>query len=278
MRSSPRASRLPEALDGRRVSGPVSLRYEDVDQDGHLTIVSLPHALGELVWPDVMKAPESVALALDGVIPILTRLRLEVGDGPISAIRPVHGEAGWHRATVRDASGAVGRLVLIMEVHLSGREGVTLAPPDPDAATLHVGSILAEHAFTRPFAPPSERRVLDLLGRIPASDWEERRFDAVAPAPGPEAPRRRSEHSFGVMHSDPNSHVNSLVYPRLFQEQAILLTGRVGAARALDVLWRKPFFVGETATLEIWAAGQDEVHGVFLDAGGAARCRIEARW
>lgn len=278
MAARPPDSRLPEVLDGRRVTGPVSQRYEDVDQEGRLLLVSLPHALGELVWPDVMKDPETVSLALDGVIPILTRLRLEVGDGPVSAIQPLRGEAAWHRATVRDPQGALSRIVLVMEVNLSAPEGVTMAPPDPEAPILHVGSILAEHAYTRPFAPPAERRVLDLCGRVPEASWTERVFHLVAPLPPPEIAFNSTYHTFGIMHSDPNGHVNSLVYPRLFQEQAILLTGRREAARRIDVHWRKPFFSGDTARLAQWVTADGAVHGAFLDATDQVRCRIELSW
>lgn len=274
MALAPPRSRLPENLDGARVSGRVSQRYEDVTQEGRLTLVSLPHVLGELVWPNVMSDPETVAVAMDGVIPILTRMVLRSGDGPISAVQPLWGEAAWHRATVRDASGGVVRLVLAMEVNLSGREGLTLAPPDPEAPVLHVGSVFAEHAYTRLFAPPSERRVLSLNGRTPEHDWEERRPEAVAPGPVEGAPRHQVQRSFGVLHTDPNNHVNSLVYPRFFEEAAILLRGRPEAATGLEVVWRKPFFAGETATIDQWVAPDGSVHGAFLDSTGAARCRM----
>ena len=278
MTASTLASGLPETLDGARLSGPVRQRYEDVTQEGRLTLVSLPHALGELVWPAVMTNPEMGALARDGVVPILTRLVLTGGDGPISSVRPLTGDAAWSWATSRGPDGAVHRLLLLMEVRLSARAGLTLAPLAPDAPVVHAGSVFAEHAATRLFAPPGARRVLDLCGRVPESSWEERRFDAVAPEPETPVARHQVPLRFGVMHTDPNNHVNSLVYPRVFEEAAMVLRGEIDAARALEVVWRKPIFAGERIVLDQWLNADGEVHGAFLDDTGSARCRLSMRF
>jgi hypothetical protein len=60
-----------------------------------------------------------------------------------------------------------------------------------------------------------------------------------------------------MMHTDSNQHVNSLVYPRIFEETAvrrIMQDARIPAAhallaRALELRWRRPFFAGERATI-----------------------------
>lgn len=278
MSARPNPSLLPDDLDGARVSGPVRQRYQDVTAEGRLALVSMTTALGELVWPDALQDPEMVALAREGVVPILHRLVLQVGEGPISAVRPLSARGAWHRAVELDASGAAARLVLLMEVALSARRGLTLAPLDPDAPVLHAGSVFAEHVFTRLFAPAGARRVLDLRGRTPTATWQGRRFDAVAPEPPPGAPRHRVPLRFGVMHTDPNNHVNSLVYPRVFEEAALTLRGAPDAACAMEAVWRKPVFVGEAITLDQWITPEGEVHGAFLDETGAARCRLTMRF
>jgi hypothetical protein len=56
---------------------------------------------------------------------------------------------------------------------------------------------------------------------------------------------------FGLVHTDSNMHVNSLVYLRLFEEAALrrlvaLGRGSVVLARAVDIAYRKPCFAGQT--------------------------------
>ena len=53
------------------------------------------------------------------------------------------------------------------------------------------------------------------------------------------------------MHTDSNQHVNSLVYPRLFEEAALrrlAASGRSTAvlARSLRIAYRRPSFAGES--------------------------------
>ena len=268
---------IPTAPDGARSAGPVSLRYEDVQQEGRLTLVGLPHALGELGWPSFMAHPHGPALRDQGIVPILSRMMLAVGEGPVSAIRPLQGEACWHRAAVLGPDGAPARRQRMMWVDLYARSGWTLGPVDPDAPRILAGRVYAEHTYTRLFADPSARRVTALDDWSPAQTWPERRPDEVAP-PVEGAPSHRVPFSFGVLHTDPNNHVNSLVYPRIFEEAALALRGRTDAARRMEVVWRKPFFAGETTTVHQWLGPDDTVHGAFLDEGGRARARMSLGW
>lgn len=268
---------LPSPLDGEPVQGPVSLRYEDVQQEGRLTLVGVPHALGELVWPAVMAHPFTAQNTGTGVIPILSRMVIQVGGGPISALQPLWGQAAWHRDAVRGPDGAPSRLQLMMWVDLYGQEGWTLLPPEPQAPRVLAGRIYAEHTFTRLFAGPGERRVTSLEGWEPQGSWPERRPEEVAP---PSSSTRRHTRSvrFGLLHTDPNSHVNSLVYPRIFEEAALHLRGSEQNARLMEVMWRKPFFAGETTHIEQWITDEGQVHGCFLDDAGAPRARMRMGW
>ncbi len=264
---------LPSPLDGAAVLGSLSPRYEDVDQDGHLRLVAIPPSLGAVLWPAVLTHPDSQAQALTGVIPILSRMVLEVHGGPLSALQPMRAEAAWHRDAVTGPDGAPQRLMLMMWVDLYARQGWTLLPPEPGAPELLVGRIYAEHTFTRLFAGPGERRVTELPGWSPRGGWPDRRAEEVAPDPDG-APEQIREHSFGLTHTDPNAHVNSLVYPRIFEEGAILLRGDPSAARSMEVMWRKPFFAGETAFLHQWRGPGEQVFGRFVDASGGVRARM----
>jgi len=268
---------VPADPDGARCDGPVNLRYEDVSQEGRLLLGGVPQAIDQLCWPSVMQDADMRGLLLTGVIPIRARLVVEGGQGPLSAIFPIRGEGAWHRAAVRGGDGAVRRLLMLMWVDLYAREGWTLLPPDPTARELPVGRVYVEHVYTRLWAGPGDRRVTDVTGWTPRSDWAERRPEDVAPDAPDARPRHLRTRTLGLMHTDPNNHVNSLVYPRLFEEEALLLRGGPDVARRLEIVWRKPFFAGETVTLSQWVVG-DEVHGLFLDEGGAVRARMTMSW
>src|SRR5688500_6759617 len=53
---------LPDVPDEQRAAGDVSLRYEDISQDGRVMLLAMPQAIGE-VWRRVL-ADRGVAVAL----------------------------------------------------------------------------------------------------------------------------------------------------------------------------------------------------------------------
>jgi hypothetical protein len=57
--------------------------------------------------------------------------------------------------------------------------------------------------------------------------------------------------TFGLVHTDSNMHVNSLVYLRMFEEAALRRLAQLGKGsavlgRTLDIAYRKPCFAGQT--------------------------------
>ena len=74
-----------------------------------------------------------------------------------------------------------------------------------------------------------------------------------------------SETVFALMHTDSNQHVNSLVYPRVFEE-ACTRTKPQLLSRAAELRWRRPFFAGERARI---AASFGPAEGAKLAAIGA---------
>jgi hypothetical protein len=140
--------------------------------------------------------------------------------------------------------------------------------PSKDAPRELVGRIFAEHVLSRPFAAPAERRVTSLDGPgLPAIPEDEHPFESAeslvesAGAPLEDA----GDVPFGMMHTDSNQHVNSLVYPRVFEEAAmrrLMQDARISRAagierphellaRAVEMRWRKPFFAGERARIRM---------------------------
>jgi acyl-CoA thioesterase FadM len=87
----------------------VALRFEDVTQDGRLVLEALPNALGTTVWRGMLTHdPFARHCFENGIVPILTRFRLQGTPGPFSAhaqleaqatsriaiaVRPDHAEA-----------------------------------------------------------------------------------------------------------------------------------------------------------------------------------------
>jgi hypothetical protein len=169
-------------------------------------------------------------------------------------------------------------------------------PPEGAGEPIAVGRVFAEHVMTRLFAPPSERKVLVMpSGEVPAVRWSWRPAEAVWSLPPDaraldEAPRPDdADVIFGLTHTDSNQHVNSLVYPRLFQEAALrrfAAHGRNTAilAKRLEISYRKPCFAGERARIVLRAfADGDELGavGAFVSDGAPLErphCVIQMRF
>jgi acyl-CoA thioesterase FadM len=218
---------------------------------------ALPNALGATVWGGSLRAdPAARALYAQGIIPILSRFVLEGTAGPFSANAPIQAEGGYRLARAPD-----GRFMLDMWADLHGPIGSTYGTVDRAGERALAGRVYAEHVLTRPFAPPGERRVtrLDFPGApdIAATRPATPDFDSIASLPEgavPLEPSRSADpmpFTFGVVHTDSNMHVNSLVYLRLFEEVALRRFASLGKnaavlARAMDIAYRRPCFAGQT--------------------------------
>jgi hypothetical protein len=147
---------------------------------------------------------------------------------------------------------------------------------------------LAEHVLTRPLAVAGDRRVTSLdfggapptHGTLPALP----RFESISAMPEgatPLEPAMRLDPvplAFGLVHTDSNRHVNSLVYLRLFEEAALrrfVAIGRpsVVLGRAVDIVYRKPCFAGQVMRVVQQAfemGGRLGVAGVLVTQAEAA--------
>ena len=235
---------------------PVELRFEDVSQEGRLVLEAIPSTLGQTLWnPKLTPDPVPAELTAQDVVPILSRFQLAGYDGPISVLAPI--DATWTHQLARTEQG---RFTHDAWLDLHGPRGRTYGTVDGAGERLLVGRLYAEQVLTRPFAPAGQRRVTDadmgeLLATLPrraehapASSL----LDVPAGATPLEAARSPDEAVtiFGLMHTDSNQHVNSLVYPRLFEEAALRRLHRLGKktqllARELEIAYRKPCFAGQ---------------------------------
>ena len=243
------------------------LRYEDICQDGRLLLEVLPNALSSAVWNAQLQNASIVKTSMErGVIPILTRFVLEGTPGPFGVMTPL-GVVG--RFTLAQGDG---RVYLNMWADLTGPIARTHPPQPENAGTIApAGRIFGEHVFTRLFAPPGERRVTkldvegvpDALPEYAARSWASlleipagvRALEELSPDDSPV--------TFGLVHTDSNHHVNSLVYIRLFEEAALRRFAKIGRtepllARRLEIAYRKPCFAGDRMRVHVRAV---EVEG-----------------
>jgi hypothetical protein len=280
--TSPRDPSETEALPK-----PVPLRFEDVTQDGRLALEALPNAFGTVLWRDILPSHPVVRQCRErGIVAILTRFVLEGLPGPFSALSILEAEAH-----VRVAFSEDGHLMLDAWGDAYGAIGVTYGSVPHAGQRAVAGRIFAQHTFTRLFAPPGARRVTrqdvaDLVGSIderPALPTS----DALATTPPGAFPIDAvarldpTRLAFGLVHTDSNQHVNSLVYLRVFEEAALRRFAELGRstavlARHLDIAYRKPCFAGQTMRVLLQAFEQNGRLGVLGSlvpevAGGADR-------
>ncbi len=251
----------PAVAPDQHCLGELSLRYEDVTQDGYLVVEAAPTALGE-IWRRLEGDQRAALGSEEGVLPILSRLVVESGEGPISVFPPCEVRGAYHVAHTVDDGGSVDKLILGMWASIGAGIGRTQGEPPADAGRAVVAArVFAEHVFTRPFGPPEQRKVRALLRDgapfVPPDRWVHRGPEASLTLPegavalDPEPVPDAASTVFGLDHTDSNQHVNSLVYTRLFIEAALRRLDALGEprarlrARAVEIAYRKPSFAGE---------------------------------
>ena len=252
----------PQVPDKQRGSGSFPVRYEDLSQDGRLMVGAATNGLDVAVWHHILREHAIARAALrQGVLPILTRLLVEATPGPFSVEPAMQAEGCYALAHGRDERGEVTRLYLNMWAELWAPRGITYGPKPPGAGQLTLAArLFAEHVLTRPFGPADQRRVvrLEVAGEppVPPDRYEPPPHESLLELPDGATPiddaltPDAAPVAFGLCHTDSNQHVNSLVYPRLFEEAALRRFAARGLptavlARTLAIDYRKPAFAGE---------------------------------
>jgi hypothetical protein len=258
----------PDVPPPQRAQGKLTLRYEDVTQDGRVALTALPFSLG-VVWREIGQRAFARELQDAGIVPLLSRLCIAGGPGTVSVMEPLEARGSLQLAHAVGPTGEVDRILLLMWTTVTGRRGRTHGPPPDDAGeTVEVGRVFAEHVFTRPFAPPDRRKVLRLgaagLPDVPPARWQwhppstllelPSGATALDAAPTPDD----TAVVFGLDHTDSNQHVNSLVYPRLLVEATLRRLAAHGErrlllARQVELAYRKPSFAGDTVRFAVRA-------------------------
>lgn len=287
MFSTPAAPPFPP---GFSATSSAHLRYEDVTMDGRLIPIAAPAGLAGL-WREVLVAHPGARNALQlGIIPILTRLTIQTAETSIRVDRPVETRNGFALAHARDERGDVARLFMNVWCEIHGIAG-RLGRANTAGELTFAGSVFAEHTFTRPLAPPDQRRVVR-LGVEGYPDVPELPYAQPAPSTAAEAPDGAAwidelapdtaDYVFTLDQSDSNQHVNSLVYIRLFMEAVNRRLAAVGRplrvrATAVDVGYRKPCFPGDKvrAHLRLYQLGDAlGAAGSVIGDDGKPRCYV----
>jgi hypothetical protein len=282
---------LPDLPLEQRSHGPGRTRYEDISQDGRVLLPALLQAAGPPVWGALFREHDGLRAArVAGVLPILSRLVIESAPGPFAPLTTFEATGGYQLAHA-GRGDEVERILVLMWGELRGPRAPTPpAPPAPGSAgdLAPAGRFFMESVLTRLFAPPGERKVLQLdvpgFPAVPAHRHPVAPLEAMLALPEgavPLEPDLRPDAApivFGLCHTDGNQHVNSLVYPRLFEDASLRRLASLGVRAPLlavqtDVAFRKPFFAGERARITLRAfslEGRFGAVGVFLDEGAMA--------
>lgn len=275
----------PAGAGVETATGAIDLRYEEVAQSGQVLLTVLPVGLAA-IWRALL-ADEDRANAMRnaGVLPILAHMRLEGEANSVSVAEPMRARGTYQLGHTVDDQGTVDRIVLAMWAELDGREGFTHAPPDPDARRVPVGRVFAQHVFTRPFEAVTNRKVLSLelpgVPKVPSArfGWVPlEKVAALPPGAHPLGPLEVDPSTlvFGLAHTDSNQHVNSMVYPRVFEEAALRRFSSIGKGTAellsvrCELAWRKPCFAGDRVQVSLSPYALEErlgAYGVFLPEG-----------
>jgi hypothetical protein len=291
------APAMPAFPPDQAFTSPLFPRYEDCTQDGRLNTLAIPPALATMWHARHARDAGARQSRASGLLPLLTRMTVTSFERPVRVNRPFEAATGFLHAHDRDASGEVSKLFLNVWAGVHGRPHLPAAQRgEPGGRDLVLaGEAFAEHTFTRPFAPPDQRRVTSFAGIEGAPEVPELRYHQPSPASAAEAPDGASwldelaadpvETAFLIDHTDANQHVNSLVYVRLFLEASgrrLAAAGPTGRlrTRAFDIAYRKPSFAGDRVRAHMRRFAFGELVGCagFLAAAGEeARPRCYVR-
>ena len=205
--------------------------------------------------------PFMLAARDDGVRAVLTRVFLDGGVGPMSALEPVETEVRTELARNLDDAGNIRRLLLntwLVSKAALGKRGDPSVPGS--GAPQLISRAFGQHVMTRPLAPPGQHRVdslkMDGESYIPESVGEYfPSEDSVAIPAGSELIEAEPREDvvpvvFGLTHTDPNQHVNFLAYANIVEVVALRRLHELGfdgmfLARKMELGYRKPCFAGE---------------------------------
>jgi len=224
-----------------------------------------------------------------GITPIMYYIDIQAAPTPISFGRPL--TVDYEIKLQRSGEGAERRLLLNFDSVVTGYRSVGVSGKlgyEPERGpAVQVGRVQVLQVFTRPLAPPGERRVTEVpeeLRMLKVHPWE-------APYPSeallkelPEgyaevesAPPAQVNGVWGLPNTDINQHVTMMEYIMGLEN---LFSGLVFAAglplarhriAREQLIFRRPFFPGDLYQLQgrLWRKGEKTMFqgGIFAVEG-----------
>jgi acyl-CoA thioesterase FadM len=262
---------IPEVGETFRGVGKTRPRYEDICQDGRLRIQGAWAPIGPILWGGKIPGllPFMLASRDDGVRSVLTRVFLDGGVGPMTAMAPVETEVRTELARNLDDEGNLRQLLLNTWLSSKAQLGKRGDPSVPGRGEPQlISRAYGQHVMTRPSAPRGQRRVeaLKMKGEayVPEAVGEYYRPEAAVEVPaGAELidlePRDDAVPVvFGLTHTDGNQHVNFLAYANIVESVALRRLHELGfdrlfLAEKMELGYRKPCFAGEIVSVVMQA-------------------------
>jgi hypothetical protein len=294
--SEPRT--IPRDLESDRAQ--FSIRYDDLTQHAQIKLVTMQLALGRVCMEKLWSKHPLFETRRQGIAAILSRMQLESEPVAVSFGSPLEARGFIEIAHERDRSGEVSALFMNATAEIWGLPSRRDPAIDPSTRQLvRIGRAFGEHVLTKPYGPPSERKVLrfDVAGQasIPPAEHSRVRvaqnlqLPAAASALESEFSPDEVDWVFGLTHTDLNQHVNSLVYARLFEDAALRRASRLGRggdwiADKISLCYRKPSFAGERMICMLRAYEEGEHLGAvgYLGPAGTpldkAHCSVHLRF
>lgn len=284
---------LPNPAERLSASGDYRVRYEDISQDGRLRLEAVPQGTGPIGWRKLLRESGVLGVEKTGVLAIPSRFIMKVEGGPLSVMNRLDGTVRAQLAHCKE-DGEVSRIILNFSTEIYGKAARTHDPqPENAGERILAARMFTEHVWTKLFAPPGQRRVTALpegfgIAPVPEEvhEWRtpQSTLDLPAGARWLDADERPDEVPLhiGLVHTDSNHHVNSLTYPRLFEEAGLRWLAAHGRdwnvlGTYLDMAFARPCFAGERLRIHARAFELDGQFGLaarLLPDGkeGKARC------
>ncbi|MET0390801.1 MAG: hypothetical protein ABW321_32810, partial [Polyangiales bacterium] len=252
----------PDEAPAPETRAQFSIRYDDLTQHAHVKLATLQLALGRACFDDLWAKHPLFETRKQGIAPILSRLVLEGEPVAVSYGAPLEAQGRIDLAHEPDATGGVSALIMNASAEIWALPSRRDPAVDPSTRQpVRIGRAYGEHVMTKPYGPPSERKVLafDVPGQPPVPSSVHHRIRVVENASLPEGAEALdtapspddAPWTFGLFHTDLNQHVNSLVYARMFEEAALRRIAKHRLdhkliAKRISLCYRKPSFAGES--------------------------------
>ncbi len=261
-------------MDSLSGSRSIPLTWAELDADYTLKLPALFHPCLDALTAVITDAFDLFGMGRRGIAPITHYVELSATAAPLALGRALElrYRIGLFRALLPAGRGGTPRerLLLDQRIALHGfrRSGsaTALGFDDGKGAPVQAGGFRLVQVFTRPFAPPAERQVL----QVPAEFSTLRERPLPEPPPSlerlwAEPPGLRDVTPQGVLplarvwgrgHTDINHHVTVAEYLRLLETSGITLLHAAGLPVAahrtahMACLFRRPCYAGDVCAVQ----------------------------